>query len=126
MNLLVTLNVGLLPSETITSPRLSQDKRELEAMRWAFTFLEPGVYVERARGSEPTLVLHGVYKRGHVALHRDVGTLASLCEQDCVAYQVTASAAQHRAYPGQLAGPRAEAWRPFDPALFIHPTRRFL
>lgn len=121
--LLVTLNVGLLPSAKLPPSGMTSDQRMLQAVSWSTKHLAGPIYLEqRLHGvPEPTLVVQGYYPaHQHVPLHEQVAALAVACEQDCIAYHCSGPGC---IYPGQLAGPRAVDWEPFDPQSFIQPAR---
>lgn len=118
----ITINVGLAASaHTPLWSTQTVAGRELAAMCWALRHMPGAVLVERRLGTEPTLVLHGEAPAGTMMdIHRLCGELARECEQDCVAYQVQRPGV---IMPGQVSGPRAASWMPFDPSKFLQPTR---
>lgn len=99
-----TINIGLAIGDRLDA---ITEARALEALL-AHTGDNPITYTVTQSTTERTLV--AVLEEAATD-----GALWALCadlEQDCIAQQVEGQ-------PGQLVGPRAEAWGPFNPDYFI-------
>jgi len=99
-----TINIGLAIGDRLDA---ITEARALEALL-AHTGDNPITYVVTQSATERTLV---------AVLEEPAtdGALWALCaelEQDCIAQQI-------EGLPGQLVGPRAAEWAPFDPTQFI-------
>lgn len=109
-------------SKPSTDPKFSTGFRR---MAWTFTAVMDSfdsAYFElhgRKYGQKPTLVVVCDTKHQHVdGLHAAVDTLASMLNQDCIAFIADGV--------GALAGPKAAECQPFNPSCFIHPKEQVL
>lgn len=119
-----TINVGLLgsPQAPKRAVRLRTYDRMRRAASWALTHLSGPVLMElRTDVPEPTLVIAGVFLRGPKDLHQELRVLAERTDQDAIAFTYEQFDARYSSTRtvGILAGPRAAAWEPFNPDLFL-------
>ena len=107
-------NIGLGPSEA--APQGINLGRAVDTIMRTFG----AAYLEfrTVTDGEPTVVvvLDDIRATSEVLFHK----LAESLDQDCIAaFYVLAPGAGH----GDLHGPKAAKWLPFDPTKFIFPTR---
>lgn len=121
----VVMNIGLdepTYSKPSTDPKFSTGFRRMARTLTEVIDRFESAYFElhgRKHGQEPTLVVVCYTKHQHVDdLHAAVDTLASVLNQDCIAFIADGA--------GYLAGPRAAEWQPFNYSWFIHPKEQVL
>lgn len=121
----VVMNIGLNEptySQPSTDPKFSTGFRRMARTLAEVIDRFGAAYFElhgRKHGQEPTLVVVCDTKHQHVdGLHAAVDTLASMLNQDCIAFIADGV--------GDLAGPKAAEWQPFNPSCFIYPKEQVL
>lgn len=114
MKNIITLNIGLVTSEATGKRPLNADRVCATA---AYELDAPVSRVARSESAtEPTLVLEIITADALTSVLSAVAVLSDLLEQDCIAVHAVA---EDGTASGHLVGDKAEAWSPFNPALFL-------